>query len=83
MSELSPFTPDDWKTPDDIAGLIAEINSRAEQRRKATDIMFKNADAATTDGERMKWLTQAMQFVSIDEEFCNTYSELFPDDASE
>ena len=71
------------RIPDDISGLVNEIQSQAEQRRKAIDIMFINADAATTDDERMKWLNLAMQFVSIDVEFRNAYPELFPDNASE
>ena len=85
MTEQSPSADSEEVpyVPDDISGLVNEIQSQAEQRRKAIDIMFKNAEVATNDDERMKWLNLAMQFVSIDVEFRNAYPELFPDNASE
>ena len=65
--------------PDDISGLVDDIQDRASQRRKAVEINLENAKNAKTQEERDYWMLKAMEFGDILDEYKSMYPELFSD----
>lgn len=79
----SDMDDENFDIPDDIAELVADIHDRAEQRRRAVEILITRAKQSDSLAEQQYLLATARRFAEVYREFRHLYPEVLSNDQSD